>query len=317
MPTDSNQLRQILCACMPSIVIDGVAKESGQRVVYYAHFDDSRIPIEILGDADSRYLKAWQSWGAVVVKVVSGASTLALTRLQAEAVLLAEIHSNQFPKLHYSNYFTENPVTDELLSEGLYVSVEEYIDSWPLSSKLSDYVGNPLEVFNIAAGVVQGLRPLWEHPRKLVHRDIKPDNLLVASDGRMVIIDFGIIRETGAVGLTREGYGQAPASLGYAAPEQIANDKDLVSYKTDFFSIGVIMYQLIAGFHPFINRPGMDLLEVIDATERFDPPTLLDLGLATPIQSDLVRDMMSKKPYLRPRTVELLIDRMGAAKEVK
>lgn len=314
MPTDSNQLRQILCACMPSISIDGVAKESGQRVVYYAHFDDTKIPAEILNDAESRYLKDWQDWGRVVVKVVSGASTLALTRLQAEAAILKEIHSNQFPKLHYSNYFTENPVTDDALPEGLYVSVEEYVDSEPLSNKLSDYVGNPLEVFDIAAGVVDGLRPLWGHPRKFVHRDIKPDNLLLATDGRVVIIDFGIIRETGVVGLTREGFGQAPGSLGYAAPEHIANDKDLVSYKTDFFSIGVIMYQLIAGFHPFINRSNMDPMEVIDATEKFDPPTLVDLGLATVVQSDLVRDMMNKKPYLRPRTVELLVDRMMAAR---
>lgn len=317
MPTDSNQLRQILCACMPSISIDGVAKESGQRVVYYAHFEDLKIPGEILDDAESRYLKGWQHWGRVVVKVVSGASTLALTRLQAEAVLLEEIQSNQFPRLHYSNYFTENPVTDDLLPEGLYVSVEEYVDSQPLSNRLSEYVGMPLEVFDIAMGVIQGLRPLWGHPRKFVHRDIKPDNLLLASDGRVVIIDFGIIRETGAVGLTREGYGQAPGSLGYAAPEHIANDKDLVSYKTDFFSIGVIMYQLIAGFNPFISKPNMDPMEVIDATERFDPPTLHDLGLATVVQSDLVRDMMNKKPYLRPRTVDLLIDRVIAAKGVK
>jgi len=298
---------------MPSISIDGVAKESGQRVVYYAHFEDQKIPDELLRDITSKYLKGWEAWGRVVVKVVSGASTVALTRLQAEASLLEEIQSNQFPRLYYSNYFSENPVTDEPLQEGLYVSVEEFIDSTPLSSVLADFVGKPVEVMKMAADIVVGLRPLWEHQRKLVHRDIKPDNLLRAKDGRMVIIDFGIIRETGAVGLTREGYGQAPVSVGYAAPEQIANDKDLVSFKTDFFSIGVVMYELISGCHPFIIKPNMDLMEIVDATENHNPPTLVELGVANQSQSNLVRDMMNKKPYLRPRTVDVLIGKMKDA----
>ncbi len=317
MPTDSDQLRQILCACMPSIIIDGAAKESGQRVVYYAHFEDNRIPKEIILDPDSRYLKGWQNWGRVAVKVVAGASTSALTRLQAESALLNEIHSDQFPKLYYSNYFTDNPVTDEPLSEGLYVSVEEYIDSVSLSSKILEFIGQPVEVIKLALGVVSGLRPLWEHQRKLVHRDIKPDNLLIASDGRIIIIDFGIIRETKAIGLTKEGFGQAPASIGYAAPEHIANDKDLVSFKTDFFSLGVVMYELISGKHPFINRPNMDILELIDATEKIDPPTLFELGFANETQSNLVCEMMNKKPYLRPRTVDILIRKMKDAEGSK
>lgn len=316
MPSDSIQLREVLCACMPSVAIDGVAKESGQRVVYYAHFEDSRIPDEIMQDETSRYLKGWQNWGRVVIKVVSGATTLALTRLQAEAALLDEIHSPQFPRLHYSNYFTENPVTDVPLSEGLYVSVEEYIESQPLSEKMNEFVGKPLEVLKIASGVVAGLRPLWEHKRKLVHRDIKPDNLLITPDGRVVIIDFGIIRETGAVGLTKEGFGQAPGSLGYAAPEHIANDKDLVSFKTDFFSLGVIMYQLISGVHPFMMRPNMDRMEVLDATENHEPPSLYKLGFASEAQSSLVDLMMSKKPYLRPRTIDLLVRKMKEAEEL-
>ena len=207
MPSDSSQLRSELTACIPSIVIDGVAKESGQRVVYFAHFDDSQIPEEILRDCESNFLRGWASWGRVVVKVVSGAGVVALTRLQAEANLLIEIKSPQFPNLLYSNYFTENPVTDEPLVESLYVSVEEFVESVPLSDKLFDYIGNPVAVFKIAQSVVRGLRPLWEHKRKFVHRDVKPDNLLLTSEHEIVIIDFGIIRETGAQGITQEGWG--------------------------------------------------------------------------------------------------------------
>lgn len=307
MPSDSAQLRYDLIACFPSVVIDDVAKESGQRVVYFAHFVDNKIPEELLLDEDSIFLRGWQEWGKVVVKVVSGAGIVSLTRLQAEANLLTELKSPQFPKLLYSNYFTENPVTDNALAESLYVSVEEFIESVPLSDKLSDYIGNPIDVFHIARSVVCGLRPLWEHPRKLVHRDVKPDNLLLTSKNEIVIIDFGIIRETGSQGITQDGWGQAPISIDYAAPEHIANDKDLVSFKTDVFSLGVVMYQLIAGTHPFRTRAGMDMMEIAEATENSVPTPLTVLGVANDRQSAVIARMMEKKPYLRPRTIDLLL----------
>ena len=310
MPADSLQLRADLTACIPSILIDDVAKESGQRVVYFAHFDDSLIPEDILSDPGMLFLRGWEKWNKVVVKVVAGISASALTRLQAEANLLEEISSPQFPKLRYSNYFTENPITDEILKESMYVSIEEYIESVPLSAKLNSYINNPTEVFKIAKSVVIGLRPLWEHKRKFVHRDVKPDNLLITPEGTVVIIDFGIIRETGVRGITIDGRGMAPLSADYTAPEQIDNDKDLITFKTDFFSLGVIMYQLISGVHPFISSDVMSIIDVYDATESHIPPTLFSLGMANEHQSNLVSKMMEKKLYLRPRTIDLLLQEL-------
>lgn len=319
MPSDSDQLRADFFACFPSAVIDGVAKESGQRVVYFAHFDDSRIPPDLLQPRqDSKgpyFLHGWQQWGKVVVKVVSDAGAVALTRLQAEASLFAELQSAQFPRLLYSNYFTENPITDEVLKESLYISIEEFVESVPLSNCLNDYVGQPETVFRIAASVVSGLRPLWAHKRGFVHRDVKPDNLLLTPGGTVVIIDFGIIKEAGVEGITREGMFQAPASYGYAAPEHLANDKDLVSFKTDVFSLGIVMYQLISGSHPFLTRKGMDYMEIFDATVNSIPPTLEELGVASGPHSTVVANMMQKKPYLRPRTVEILLEQLQFKKE--
>ncbi|MGC1175999.1 hypothetical protein [Polaromonas sp.] len=71
MPSDSARLRADLLACFPSLVIDSVAKESGQRVVYFAHFDDALIPSDVL--PESEFLHDWCKWGRVVVKVVSDA----------------------------------------------------------------------------------------------------------------------------------------------------------------------------------------------------------------------------------------------------
>lgn len=99
--------------------------------------------------------------------------------------------------------------------------------------------------------------PLWVHAQRYVHRDIKPANVLVRRTGEVVVIDLGIVRETGAPGLTQTGY-IAPHTPGYAAPEQLAADKALICFKADFFAIGVVMYQLMSGVralpYPAVHR---------------------------------------------------------------
>ena len=239
MPEDSKELRAELTACLPSLVIDQVAASSGQRVVYFGRFDDTLIPADI--PHDSAFLRGWQDWGKVVIKVVSGASPEGLTRLEAETRILRDVRPTQFPALRFSNLFVENPITDDKLLLSLYVSIEEFIESRTLSELLNVHVGAVSEVARIVLGIAEALNPLWSHPLRFVHRDIKPPNVLLRPDGTVVVIDLGIVRETGGVGVTRDGWGNGPLTLDYAAPEQIANDKEAISYKTDFFAIGVLM----------------------------------------------------------------------------
>ena len=78
MLNDSTELRDDLLACLPSLVIDKALAPSGQRVVYLGHFEDIKIPPDVLPpdveDADeSPFLRGWGGWGQIVVKVVSGA----------------------------------------------------------------------------------------------------------------------------------------------------------------------------------------------------------------------------------------------------
>lgn len=315
MPKDSQQLRENLVACLPSLVIDEVAAESGQRVVYFGHFEDARIPddIRMLQGDEPMFLYGWEGWGKVVVKVVGDASADALSRLQAETAILLELRPVNFPALLYSNLFIENPVTDERLPERLYVSIEEYIVSSTLAKTMDQYEGNVPAVLELCAGIANALLPLWMHPRRYVHRDIKPENILIRPAGNVVVIDLGIARETGAVGLTTDGWGKAPLTLDFAAPEQIANDKDAISFKTDFFAIGVLMYRLIAGAHPFRVRAGMDDYELASSIERDEPSTLESLGVANPKVSALVEWVMRKAPWQRPRTPAMFIEALISA----
>ncbi|MDM0039159.1 protein kinase [Variovorax sp. J22G21] len=310
MHVDSQGLRDHLVACLPSLVIEEVAAQSGQRVVYIGRFEDARIPPDVPPPADGKpgFLHGWESWGRIVVKVVAGASADALTRLQAETAILEELRPVNFPSLRFYNLFIENPVTDEPLPQNLYVSIEGFVESTPLSRIMANFHGKPDAVGRLCLGIANALMPLWVHPKRFVHRDIKPDNILIKPDGEVVVIDLGIVRETGGAGITQDGWGKAPLTLDYAAPEQIQNDKDAISFKTDFFALGILMYVLISGRHPFHTNPEMNNFELAEAIEKCKSATLLDLGAADAEVSGFVQSLMSQAPYMRPRTPAVLLE---------
>ena len=317
MPKDSQQLRENLVACLPSLVIEEVAAESGQRVVYFGHFEDARISSDVIEESSeesSNFLLGWEKWGRVVIKVVADASAEALARLQAETSILSEVRPANFPTLLYCNLFIDNPVSDEQLPEKLYVSIEEFVISSTLAHTMEAYEWKVNAVIDLCIGIADALSPLWLHPRRFVHRDIKPANILIKPCGSVVIIDLGIVRETGSVGLTSAGWGNAPLTLDFAAPEQIANDKDAISYKTDFFAIGVLMYRLLAGQHPFRGKNNMNDFELAYAIENENPKTLKELGVTSSEISEFVSLLMEKLPWKRPRTPALFIEKLTALK---
>lgn len=317
MPNDSLQLRDDLLACLPSLEIERLLAESGQRVVYLAHFEDGKIPSDVLPPTgenldEKPFLHGWESWGNIVVKVVSGADPQTLARLQAETAILEDVRPSNFPKLLYSNLFTENPVNEERLPERLYVTVEEFVDSTPLSELFVQCAGNEMRVVELALGIANALLPLWQHPKRFVHRDIKPANILIRRSGEVVVIDLGIARETGVEGLTENGWGRAPFTAGYAAPEQIANDKVSVTFKSDFFSIGVLMYRLLSGKEPFQPRPGMAIHEIMMAAQSHYPVALSAASNSTQAFSDFVAKALEKEPFKRHRTPAIFIQELRA-----
>lgn len=272
--------------------------ESGQRVVYFCHFDGPGLSNE--------NEPPWSSWGSVVMKICAGIDAATIAYMQMEIEVLNSLDSPFFPKLYWSDLYTDDPTTDEKLSDRLFISVEARIDSMPLSQCAGQF-NTEATVAQLLLGLVNGASLLWLHDRRLVHRDLKPENILIRPSGAPVIIDLGILRETGSKGVTLTQF-WGPMTVRYASPEQVHYDKKAISFKTDLFSMATIAYELLAGRHPYVTHPSNSQHDLMQNIVTLEPAGLDQIGVASHDFAKIIRRMMEKKPYKRYRAVETLRD---------
>ncbi|WP_110588038.1 serine/threonine-protein kinase [Microbacterium suaedae] len=129
------------------------------------------------------------------------------------------------------------------------------------------------------------------HAAGLVHRDIKPGNLLITPDGRVKITDFGIARIADQVPLTATG--QVMGTVQYLSPEQASGHP--ASPATDIYSLGIVAYESLAGKRPFTGESQV----AIAMAQINDAPPPLSESIPAPVR-DLVLAMIAKKPADRP-----------------
>lgn len=292
MLTFENNLEEILKRLFPGIEIDEKIKPSGQRSVYFCHFKESAEQKQI-------------NWGNCVIKITPELSARQIAYLQKEIEILNSLESSFYPTLYLDDVFSADPVTEEKFPKRLFITIEERIDALPLTQCKHLYT-DETSVINFLFKMVDGLSLLWEHEKKLVHRDLKPDNILVKSNKDIVIIDLGILREEGTIGLTATFAPYGPCSPAYASPEQARNDRQNISFKSDFFSLGTIAYELIAGSNPFVTSEGISIDDVLENAIKLNPPTLYSLNKSSPEFSRLIAKMMEKELYKRHRTIDAI-----------
>ncbi|HEY4515590.1 MAG TPA: protein kinase [Candidatus Paceibacterota bacterium] len=181
--------------------------------------------------------------------------------------------------------------------QGKPILFEEYIDAPDLQDIMNSYQGDVSKVKDLIKNVAHILKPIWVE--RIIHRDLKPKNIKILESNKPVILDFGIARDLSAQSLTATGDSQ-PMSWDYAAPEQYSRDKNTISYRTDFFSLGVIAYRLYYQKHPFGNTKAEIEQKFLSKNNIFDlipNDSLNNFFLAT----------LMINPSGRPRNVEMLV----------
>jgi eukaryotic-like serine/threonine-protein kinase len=238
----------------------------------------------------------------VALKLVRGemATGSLLRRFLEERQILASLEHPGIARL------LEGGITEE----GLPWFAMEYVEGTPIDRYCAERrlsVPERLELFLLACDAVQ-----YAHRQLVVHRDLKPSNILVTDEGRVKLLDFGIAKLlAGGAGSELEATqtNLRPMTPAYASPEQIRGDA--VSTASDVHALGVLLYTLLVGQHPYL-KPGRQPHEVTRAVLEEEPglPSLAaPEGIRRRLRGDLdtiILAALRKEPERRFATVDQL-----------
>ncbi|MGG0451679.1 serine/threonine-protein kinase [Priestia megaterium] len=179
--------------------------------------------------------------GKVVLKLIELHSDSTAKRAIRELEITANLEG-EYPKIFGYDFITFGK------TNYIYV-IEQLIEGQTLRSYMNKNTNIAVsQVINIGSAILKSLEKV--HESQLVHRDIKPENIIVTEDS-IVLLDFGIARDLSKESLTADLAFFGPMTVGYAAPEQIKNQKKIICNRTDLFAWGIIMYEMVKGYNPF------------------------------------------------------------------
>jgi len=148
------------------------------------------------------------------------------------------------------------------------------------------------------------------HQAGIVHRDIKPGNLLITADGTTKITDFGIAKARAAEDIDLTATGIVMGTALYVSPEQATGST--VTGASDVYSLGVVAYECLAGQPPFIADQPL----AIAIMHKHDPVPPLPADVPRPV-SDLVLTMLAKTPEGRPESAQHVADRIDVIRDAR
>ena len=222
-------------------------------------------------------------------------------------------------RLDHPNIVT---VTDVFNAEGNVCIVMEYIDGESLANRLEKLPKKRFEVAEALRHVKVILRALdYAHRNGIVHRDVKPSNIILDSSNQPQLIDFGIALAMGEERRTRTG--QTVGTPLYMSPEQIAEPKK-IDHRSDVYSVGCVFYEMLTGRPPFIQGDqGIGNTDFAIQEAHIHKQPLNPRTRVPSISSELDRIILAalqKNPDMRiPGCQEFLrlLEDMGSAPDIK
>lgn len=224
----------------------------------------------------------------VALKVLPATVTLSpdrFVRFEREARVLAS--------LNHPNVVTIYAVEE---SEGIHFISMELIEGRPLGDLIAEAPLSIERVFDVITPLADALTAA--HARGITHRDLKPANVMVTHDARVKVLDFGLakvvgtrhVEESTRTALTKEGF--IVGTFPYMSPEQIEGKP--IDHRSDIFSLGVVMYEVVTGRRPFQGDSGPALMTAI---LRDTAPAIAQLRGDVPLGvAQLIGRCLAKSP---------------------
>lgn len=183
-----------------------------------------------------------------------------------------------------------------------YITYEEpFYPGGTLQEKLVAGPLLPEEAETLVRVLLLAVQDLWDQ-QAIVHRDIKPGNIVYTVDGDPVLLDLGIALYTALSGLT-DSLGQSPRTTIYAAPEQFELRRFAkIDFRTDLFQIGIVGYKAVTGSHPFLDRGVTDVDSYVQKLFQEVPVDTSGLNCSSELRAVLGR-LLAHRPNRRFRTI--------------
>lgn len=207
----------------------------------------------------------------VALKVVRGLSSAVVERMRREIEVLAQLEHPGIARLYAAGESRVDDVDVPWLAL-------EYVRGVDLVRHAQE---NNLDLVARLRLLIEVARAVhFAHGRGVIHRDLKPGNILVDEDGHPKVLDFGIarLRDDAANNLTQDG--QVLGTLPYMSAEQLAGDGARIDARSDVYSLGVLAYELIGGQLPHPRLNTSTIFEALDILRRDTPPRLATISSA-------------------------------------
>ena len=211
--------------------------------------------------------------------------------------------------LNHPNVVT---VFDIGVDNGVHFIASEYIEGETLRHRLTRGPLPFAEAVDITLGVTSALAAA--HEAWIVHRDVKPENIMLRRDRGVKVLDFGVATLAGGGDYTDPLHrpGALAGTLHYLSPEQVRGEP-IIDTRSDVYSIGVVLYEMLAGYPPFIGETPLDVLAAIVEGDAPPLPDAVPLALHKIVEKAMRKSIWERwqtASELSERLIELRLDLM-------